>query len=88
LVLHGHSHLPSLFFIGGRGVRIPAVGVAAAGQAPGGKNPAAQYNLFDIDGETGNWRIRLTRRGLTGPSIPPSDLQTVELGAEAAMAAN
>ena len=32
---------------------------------------------------------RLTRRGLTGPSIPPSDLQTLELGAEAgeAMAA-
>jgi 3',5'-cyclic AMP phosphodiesterase CpdA len=88
LVLHGHSHLPSLFFIGGRGVRIPAVGVAAAGQAPGGKHPAAQYNLFDIDGEKGNWRIRLTRRGLTGPSIPPSDLQTLEFGAEAAMAAS
>ena len=80
LVLHGHSHLPSLFFIGGRGTRIPVVGVAAAGQSPGGKNPAAQYNLLDIDGEKGNWRIRLTRRGLTGPAIPPSDLQVVELG--------
>ncbi|RUX34921.1 metallophosphoesterase, partial [Mesorhizobium sp. M7A.F.Ca.CA.002.09.1.1] len=66
----------------------PAAATPTAGQAPGGKHPAAQYNLFDIDGEKGNWRIRLTRRGLTGPSIPPSDLQTVELGAEAAMAAN
>jgi len=83
LVLHGHSHLPSLFFIGGRGTRIPVVGVAAAGQSPGGKNPAAQYNLLDIDGEKGNWRIRLTRRGLTGPAIPPSDLQVVELGVDA-----
>jgi len=90
LVLHGHSHLPSLFFIGNRGAKVPVVGVAAAGQAPGGKHPAAQYNLFDIDGEKGNWRIRLTRRGLTGPAIPPSDLQTLELGAEAgaAMAAS
>jgi 3',5'-cyclic AMP phosphodiesterase CpdA len=83
LVLHGHSHLPSLFFIGGRGTRIPVVGVAAAGQSPGGKNPAAQYNLLDIDGEKGSWRIRLTRRGLTGPAIPPSDLQVVELGVDA-----
>jgi 3',5'-cyclic AMP phosphodiesterase CpdA len=83
LVLHGHSHLPSLFQIGLRGTKVPVVGVAAAGQAPGGKHPAAQYNLFDIDGEKGNWRIRLTRRGLTGPAIPPADLQTLELGVEA-----
>jgi 3',5'-cyclic AMP phosphodiesterase CpdA len=82
LVLHGHSHLPSLSFIGGRGLKIPVVGVAAGGQAPGGKHPPAQYNLLDIDGEKGRWRIRLTRRGLTGPSIPPSDLQTLELGVE------
>lgn len=82
LVLHGHSHLPSLFFIGGRGARIPVVGVAAAGQSPGSKNPAAQYNLLDIDGEKGNWLIRLTRRGLTGPALPPSDLQVIELGAQ------
>lgn len=84
LVLHGHSHLPSLSFIGGRGVKIPVVGVAAGGQAPGGKHPAAQYNLLDIDGEKGRWRIRLTRRGLTGPSMPPGDLQTLELGVETA----
>jgi len=82
LVLHGHSHLPSLSFIGGRSLKIPVVGVAAGGQAPGGKHPAAQYNLLDIDGEKGRWRIRLTRRGLTGPTTPPSDLQTLELGAE------
>jgi hypothetical protein len=36
-----------------------------------------------MDGEKGNWRIRLTRRGLTGPAIPPSDLQVVELGVDA-----
>ncbi|CCV15935.1 metallophosphoesterase [Mesorhizobium sp. STM 4661] len=83
LILHGHSHEPSLFFIGGRGRRIPVVGVAAAGQSPGGRRPAAQYNLLDIDGEKGNWRIKLTRRGLTGPAIAPSDLETLELGANA-----
>ncbi|RUW75570.1 MULTISPECIES: metallophosphoesterase [unclassified Mesorhizobium] len=83
LVLHGHSHDPSLFFIGTRGVRIPVVGVAAAGQGLGGRHPAAQYNLVDIEGEKGDWQVRLTRRGLTGPAMPPSDLQVIELGADA-----
>jgi 3',5'-cyclic AMP phosphodiesterase CpdA len=86
LILHGHSHLPSLNFIEGKGNRIPVVGVAAAGQAPGGSHPAAQYNLLDIDGGKGAWRISLTRRGLTGPALPPCDLETVELGTDAGMA--
>ena len=82
LVLHGHSHLPTLGWLGKRGARIPVVGVAAAGQAPGGRHPASQYNLFEIDGSTGAWRIRLTRRGLSGPALPPADLEAVELGVE------
>ncbi|TIV08670.1 MAG: metallophosphoesterase, partial [Mesorhizobium sp.] len=40
---------------------------------------AAQYNMFEIGGERGNWRLRLTRRGLTGPAMPPSDLQSMDL---------
>lgn len=83
LVLHGHSHLPTLNFIDGNGKRIPAIGVAAAGQAPGGSHPAAQYNLIDIDGEQGAWRISLTRRGLTRAMLPPDALETVELGVDA-----
>ncbi|OJU52285.1 MAG: metallophosphatase [Mesorhizobium sp. 61-13] len=79
LVLHGHSHEPSLYFLGSGEGRIPVVGVAAAGQSPGGSHPAAQYNLIDIGGEPGNWQINLTRRGLTGPSIPPADLQVIDL---------
>lgn len=64
LVLHGHTHLPTVNRIPGREGEIPAVGVAAAGQAPGGRKPPGQYNLFEIDGEAGNWRITLERRGL------------------------
>ena len=85
LVLHGHSHLPSLHLHRRHAGQVPVVGVAAAGQAPGGTKPAAQYNLIDIDGEPGRWSVRLTRRGLTGAadaarrdrgassSIPPRD---------------
>ncbi|TIS14485.1 MAG: metallophosphoesterase, partial [Mesorhizobium sp.] len=45
-------------------------------------HPAAQYNLFEIGGKKGGWTIRLTRRGLTGPALPPSDIQVIELGAD------
>jgi 3',5'-cyclic AMP phosphodiesterase CpdA len=79
LVLHGHSHLPSLYTIDGPAGPVPVVGVAATGQAPGGSKPAAQYNLLEIDGSPGAWFLRLTRRGLTGPSIPPSTLATIVL---------
>ena len=79
LVLHGHSHLPSLYQIAGPSGVIPVVGVAATGQSPGGSKPAAQWNLLEIAGETGKWALRLTRRGYTGLSIPPSALSVSDL---------
>ncbi|MGD9914334.1 MAG: metallophosphoesterase [Rhizobiaceae bacterium] len=80
LVLHGHSHLPSLHWIEGpEGCNVPVVGVAAAGQAAGGSKPAAQYNLIEIGGKVERWTVRLTRRGLTGAAIPPKELSSVEL---------
>lgn len=85
LVLHGHSHLPSLHWIDGKRDKVPVVGVAAAGQSPGGRKPAAQYNLLEIDGEPDRWRVKLTRRGLTGPAAPIAELETVDLYATAAL---
>ncbi len=79
LVLHGHSHLPTLYWIGERKKPVPVVGVAAAGQGLGGHHPAAQYNLFEISGEPGHWHIGLIRRGLTAPGII-SDVGTFDLG--------
>ena len=40
--------------------QVPVVGVAAAGQAVGGRMPAAQWNLLEISGEPGAWALRLT----------------------------
>lgn len=79
LVLHGHSHLPTLYWIEGKTGMVPVVGVAAAGQAPGGSKPPAQFNLFDISGKPGEWRTRLTRRGLTGTATPPADFLSIDL---------
>ena len=79
LVLHGHTHLPTTHRIGGRDGDIPVVGVAAAGQAPGGRRPAGQYNLVEIDGEPGGWRIDLTRRGLTASGNEVETITTEKL---------
>ena len=80
LVLHGHSHLPSAGCIEGPdGREVPVIGVAAAGQQPGGRHPAAQWNLFEISGEPGAWKLSLSRRGLTGPATPVKELSSVEL---------
>lgn len=64
LVLHGHTHLPTLGWIDGVENRVPVVGVAAAFQGFGGLRPPAQYNLISIEGKAGDWRIGLERRGI------------------------
>ena len=87
LVLHGHSHEPSLNWIDGREKRkVPVVGVAAAGQSPGGSRPPAQWNLLEISGDPDAWALRLIRRGLSGPTIPVAELSRIDLTGEAAIA--
>jgi 3',5'-cyclic AMP phosphodiesterase CpdA len=68
LVLHGHTHEPTLYRIPGPHGDIPVVGVAAAGEAFGSRRPLAQYNLIDIERSGSGWSIRLTRKGVTGPT--------------------
>ncbi|MEW9804544.1 metallophosphoesterase [Mesorhizobium sp. ZMM04-5] len=80
LVLHGHSHDPTLYWIRGkRHSQVPVVGVAAGGQGIGGSHPAAQWNLIEISGDPGAWRLELIRRGLSGPTIPVGELSRVDL---------
>ncbi len=83
LVLHGHSHNPTLFWIGDRKKPIPVVGVAATGQGLGGSHAPAQYNLFEISGDPVGWRIRLTRRGITTSELVVSDIERLDLGSPA-----
>ena len=78
LILHGHSHEPTLYWIAGRGKQtVPVVGVAAGGQGVGGSHPAAQWNLLEISGEPEAWALRLTRRGLSGPTLPVGELSSI-----------
>jgi len=79
LVLHGHTHLPTTYRIEGRDGPVPVVGVAAAGQAPGGKRPAGQYNLFTIEGGPGAWRVDLMRRGVSDANAHIHDIAAERL---------
>jgi len=63
LVLHGHTHLDSLYWINGKNSRTPVVGVASAINAPGNTKPAGQYNLFDISGSAGKWKCIQRKHG-------------------------
>lgn len=58
LLLHGHDHRRSLVWLEGAGNRkIPAVGVpSASAHAKHAKEDPAGYNIFRIEGATGNWR--------------------------------
>jgi len=77
LVLHGHTHLPTVHRIdGSNGASVPVVGVAAAGQAHGAALPAAHYNLFEIMGAPGTWQVQLTRRGVAEPGGKVVQLST------------
>ena len=83
LILHGHSHEPSLHWIGGKNnLPVPVVGVAAGGQAAGGSHPPAQWNLLEISGEPEAWSLRLTRRGLSGPTLPVGELSRTDLAGD------
>lgn len=64
LVLHGHTHLNTVYDLKGQITRVPVVGIASASQSPGGKKPPAGYNLFSISGEPGNWSVVRERYAL------------------------
>ena len=61
LLLHGHDHRRSLVWLEGVGnKKIPAVGVASASaQAKYANEDPAGYNIFRIEGSSGNWRCEI-----------------------------
>ncbi|WP_119940656.1 metallophosphoesterase [Neorhizobium sp. NCHU2750] len=65
LVLHGHTHLNTVYSLKTHGGTVPVVGIASASQGPGGHKPRAAYNLFSLSGEQGAWNLTCERHGLT-----------------------
>ncbi|MEZ5873166.1 MAG: metallophosphoesterase [Nitratireductor sp.] len=80
LVLHGHTHLASIASIPGKGGSVPVVGVPSAAQAPGGKRPAARYNLFSISRIDGRWNITMDEYGYRNDARQIEHLGQYQLG--------
>lgn len=66
LVLHGHTHLETLYRLPGKNGHVPVVCVPSASEAPGGNRPASGYNMLTIGGGPGAWTCRLDRHRLDG----------------------
>lgn len=82
LVLHGHTHLDTLYHLHGHDGPVPVVGIASASHGPGGRQPPAGFNLFDIDGEPGNWRLVHRRMRMTGEGPGFAEIQEGVIGAK------
>ncbi|OHV85058.1 metallophosphoesterase [Rhizobium sp. LCM 4573] len=65
LVLHGHTHLNTVYWLHSHHGPVPVVGIASASQGPGGHKPPAAYNLFSLSGRPGAWNLVCERYGLT-----------------------
>jgi 3',5'-cyclic AMP phosphodiesterase CpdA len=57
LILHGHTHRVSVNWINGKTQPVPVVGVQAASLQPSREKRGAGWNLFEIEGHPGTWRI-------------------------------
>jgi 3',5'-cyclic AMP phosphodiesterase CpdA len=71
LILHGHTHLNTVYWLKTHDRPVPVVGIASASQGPGGHKPRAAYNLFNLSGKPGAWNLSCERYALTesGDSI-------------------
>ncbi|WP_117193762.1 metallophosphoesterase family protein [Rhizobium terrae] len=65
LVLHGHTHLNTIYWLRSPHGQVPVLGIASASQGPGGHKPRAAYNLFTLSGEPGAWNLLCERHSLT-----------------------
>lgn len=83
LVLHGHTHLNTHYHLPGKDGPVPVAGIASASQGPGGKKPAAGFNLFEIDGESGDWQLSHQRMRLCDSGAGVNAIDAGLIGATA-----
>jgi 3',5'-cyclic AMP phosphodiesterase CpdA len=69
LVLHGHEHRATLHWLKGSAAPVPIIGVPSASALEHGSQPAARYNLYEVDGASGAWTCLMRSRGYTGGEL-------------------
>jgi 3',5'-cyclic AMP phosphodiesterase CpdA len=76
LVLHGHTHRPSLTYLDTARGRAAVIGVPSA-SSDGSRHPLGGYALLDIDTARGTARLR--RRAPEGAGKPMVTVETIDL---------
>ena len=76
LIIHGHTHLNTVYSLKGPDGPVPVVGISSASQGPGGHKPTAAYNLFTIAGEAGNWHLIRERYALNADATGATLVET------------
>ncbi|WP_354185402.1 metallophosphoesterase family protein [Bartonella japonica] len=79
LILHGHTHLPTLNSLEKTMKNIPIVGVSSISQAFGDKKPPASFNLFAIERVHHQWHCQLRRYSLINPKNEIACTETIDL---------
>ncbi|MTH98424.1 metallophosphoesterase [Roseibium sp. RKSG952] len=79
LILHGHTHIDSQSGIEGPAGPVPVIGVPSATAAPGGKKPAARYNLFSIEKAQAGWRCHMAEHGYTSEGTRVTKIAETEV---------
>lgn len=64
LVLHGHNHRLHVSHLAGPGMDVPVIGAAAASNLPRPGHLGGAYNLYRIDGSSGNFTCTMTQFGV------------------------
>jgi 3',5'-cyclic AMP phosphodiesterase CpdA len=77
LVLHGHHHAAELVWLAGPWAAVPCIGVPSASGAPGWHDDPAGYNLYEIDGEAGDWSCTMISRDLKDGRIVETGRQVL-----------
>ncbi|WP_100693603.1 metallophosphoesterase [Bartonella sp. 1-1C] len=79
LILHGHTHLPTLNIIEEKISKIPVVGVSSASQSFGSKKPPASFNLFAIKYLHHQWHCQLQRYGIINHNNKIACIEKIDL---------
>jgi 3',5'-cyclic AMP phosphodiesterase CpdA len=74
LLLHGHTHRSTTHWLQGPTSPVPVIGVQAASLQPSLQKRGAGWNLFEIDGGPGDWRIMHIDRGIAAGAQTLSEI--------------
>lgn len=80
LILHGHTHRPSVMEIVGPNGPVPVVGVPSASANPSAMRRGAGWNLFTVNGRPGAWSLTQVERGFADPSSGPIEIAKRKFG--------